>query len=432
MTTGSGARTKPRPWRRGSRSAAVLALLVGVLPGCGAYSLPRPKPAQTVQTVTIVLDLPTSVRRGAELALATIRDSDHSELERIRFEAVVLDNAFRGRPDPATARQRLRELIKDRAVLAMIGPATQDIAKATLPVANLAELTVVGPHLTESCLTQRQRYCTGRLPDRLRPRNAKPPETMGDLSFLRIPATSQDQAPAAADFAFDTMGLASAYVLSDDTLTGQALADGFVRRWQVKGGTIAGQQRLNLGATRDFRPALAQLGSARGGLVFVASSDASAVERLVPQLGVLVDVTVVLPHAAATDRVAANAAVPRQGQIVVTSLAADAPSSAPNFTRLYRAAYREAPAPFALEAYQSVEIIVEALRGRLAVLHAQRVSSLPRRSELRLAAVEVTLATEDLLTVGFDGNGDDTTKRIAFYEIAAGRWRLIEQVQFAG
>ena len=406
-------------------------VLATMLSGCGAFAIPPIQGQGRVLTARLLVDVEGSQRRAVDLAVQDIRAAHFTELDNVAIQEVYADDRLDGDLDPAAARQRLRQLLAEdtqRNLLGMIGPLNQDVARAELAVANKAQLVVVSPDLTSECLTQARLYCAKGEPNVYRPYKATL-QTTGELNFVRVCSTIDIQGPAIADYAFDSLGRHSAYILSDDTTTSKTLVDGFTQRWAVKGGILQGATQLDLSALADMSStaALARLGKPE--LVFFATGDRARFADLARRLAGAGG-----PVVFGDERVYATASLTAQPAVdgaYVSSLAIDAEHKSPRFFAHYRARYNEAPAPYAVQAYQATMAWAFGLRSAVAAQVQQQSSGLPFRRDVRNGVHAASVDTEDLSQVSFDDHGDNTSRLVTFYEGASGAWGFKDQTQFA-
>ncbi len=130
------------------------------------------------------------------------------------------------------------------------GPSTTTVLgseiKAMMPKLNNAGLCQVSPTNTNETLTK---------PEFGAVENYRP---TGKVTYFRVSTTDDLQAPATADWVYNTLKLRRAYVLDDSESYGASIADGFEKRFNEIGGTVTGRYSVPRGTT-NFHDILAEV-----------------------------------------------------------------------------------------------------------------------------------------------------------------------------
>src|SRR2546422_7933186 len=223
-------------------NGAVVLILIAMMTVSGC-TLGGDGAPHVVGTVKLGADLPLSgddapdgipVKNAIELAIKQAGLVCGAAAQRdacVHLEAVIEDDVSQGIHDAAKGAQNVQRLAADGRMIGMVGPLYDSLAKSELPVANPAQLAMVSPAVTDECLTQEPAdgHCGG-LAARLRPG--------GGNTFFRVVTTQLDEGAAGADLAFRTLGKRQAFVLSDQSPFGQAVARAFADRFARDGGTV--------------------------------------------------------------------------------------------------------------------------------------------------------------------------------------------------
>jgi hypothetical protein len=164
-------------------------------------------------------------------------------------------------------------------------------------------------------------------------------------------------------------------------------------------------------------------------LVYVSSTRVDVYRelvRLLPGVPVVGTSAVLLPDVAR--------GVPAGGKAYATSPAMDAATSAPRFTKAWRAANPKVsgPPPYALEAYYATQTFVEAIRRAIVVPAPGTIVSPPTRGDILKQLPVAPLRTEDLYGLTFDDHGDNASGLVSVHEARGGAWHFSSQMQFAG
>jgi branched-chain amino acid transport system substrate-binding protein len=373
------------------------------------------------KSLRIGVDLPLS---GAEVGAATpVLDGvrfflqTHPALDGFNVELVIADDAA----DPDRGVSNIDTFLSDPSVMAMIGPLDGAVARKEIPVANAAGLAMVSPATSNPCLT-RDTY----LPAFLNPaRTAVTCKQAGvpaasELrpahvnNFFRLTTTDDLQGAAAADFAFDTLHLLRAAVISDHETYGQGLASAFSARFAKRGGSVLG--RFDAASQRD------QAGIASF-LSRMKLDGADAVYYGGAGCAVRAPLTSVWAGQAAPflggDGIAQDPACDGAG-VYATVPIADAASlpSASAAIRAFRSSFGATTAygPYTMLAYDAAAILYAALDRAIRA----RGGATPARADV-LARVAQTSGLAGVTgELGFDADGDTTNRVVTVLAAPAG------------
>ena len=155
--------------------------------------------------------------------------------------------------DPATGANAANKLASDPQVAAVVGTLNSSVAQSVAPVLSKANITQISPANTNPTLTR------GPKPDTA-PKRVWP-------TYMRVATTDAFQGPFAADYALGDGGFKSAFVIHDKKTYGQGLAEAFAKRFEEKGGTIAGRETVNE-YDRDFGAVVTQVIGSKADMVY--------------------------------------------------------------------------------------------------------------------------------------------------------------------
>ena len=155
--------------------------------------------------------------------------------------------------DPATGANAANKLASDPQVAAVVGTLNSSVAQSVAPVLSKANITQISPANTNPTLTR------GPKPDTA-PKRVWP-------TYMRVATTDAYQGPFAADYALGDGGFKSAFVIHDKKTYGQGLAEAFAKRFEEKGGTIAGRETVNEN-DRDFGAVVTQVIASKADMVY--------------------------------------------------------------------------------------------------------------------------------------------------------------------
>jgi branched-chain amino acid transport system substrate-binding protein len=155
--------------------------------------------------------------------------------------------------DPATGANAANKLASDPQVAAVVGTLNSSVAQSVAPVLSKASITQISPANTNPTLTR------GPKPDTA-PKRVWP-------TYMRVATTDAFQGPFAADYALGDGGFKAAFVIHDKKTYGQGLAEAFAKRFEEKGGTIAGRETVNEN-DRDFGAVVTQVIGSKADMVY--------------------------------------------------------------------------------------------------------------------------------------------------------------------
>lgn len=360
---------------------ALAALLAASLAACRPAADARPKLAVAVP---LSGDLAAD-GRGIERAVALAVEEAGKPVDVASF-----DDAG----DPYKAAAVARDVSADEAVIAVIGPLTSGCALEASKVYAAVGIPMLTPSATAPGLTLQQE--TGGWP--------------GERVVFRLPPSDAMQGDALAEHLYRSLGVRDAAVLHDRTAYGLGIAESFRAAFEKRGGKVSLYDAVERG-TKDFAPALDQLGRSKAGALFYGGVYPEAGPLLAqarargfagPFLagdGVKSADFVRLAGPAAEGAVLSVGGVPLE----------DLPSAA-EFVNKYASRYNEPPRTFDHYAYEAARI----------ALGAAAKAGRDRRK-----ALEWIRATRHESMVGpfiFDSKGDSLKSLVTVLRVERGRF----------
>ncbi|HST03347.1 MAG TPA: branched-chain amino acid ABC transporter substrate-binding protein [Chloroflexia bacterium] len=377
-------------------------------------------------TIKIAVDLPTSgadasdgvpTRNGVELAIdqANAKGGVTIGGKTYKLAMYALDDAVNGTHNPDQGVKNVQQFIADPAVMAQVGPFNSNVARAEMPILNVAGLVNISPSNTAEGLTKPEYGETGTY----RP--------TGNVTYFRVCTTDDIQGPTAADYMYDTLKAKKIYILDDTETYGKGLADNVEKEFTKKGGTVVGHEGVPKG-TQDYSTILTKIQSLSPDAVFYGGTTSNGLALARKQM---IDLGFDVPFMGGDGikeaefvKVAGDAG--KNSYATVAAVNAATLPEAADFLTAYKAKYGEDVGAYSANGYEAANIIIAALG---------KATSVDRPSVLKAVA-----ATKDfkgvLGTTSFDANGDTTNKWISIYEVkdkADGTgvdWSYIDQIQF--
>ncbi|MBA2248132.1 MAG: ABC transporter substrate-binding protein [Chloroflexia bacterium] len=152
----------------------------------------------------------------------------------INYEA--LDDgiaANNGSWDAATEASNATMVVNDQDAVAYIATFNSGAAEASIPITNEAGMAMISPSNTAVQLTKQSDANPPGYPDNLY-------AATGVRNYMRVVPADDLQGGASANFAFNTLGAQTAYVLHDNQTYGLGLANVFESTFTALGGSIVG------------------------------------------------------------------------------------------------------------------------------------------------------------------------------------------------
>jgi branched-chain amino acid transport system substrate-binding protein len=420
-------------------------LLLGLLAACGAGTTGTGT-TSTNQGSTIIkigTDLPVSgkdtsngkpVENGVRLA---IDDANANHL--VPGYTFVLDPQDDVGPsgafDNATGQKNVRSLIGDALVAGIVGPFNSSVAKAEMPITNMAPIAQISPSTTNQCLTQDNPAigCKGAndLVPTLRPTHK--------VTYFRIATTDDHQGPVNADYLYKTLGYKSAYTIDDTTVYGVGIANTFSDEWKKLGGTVL-ERSSEPSTTTSFVSLLTQVAALKPDVVYYGGTDSNGgilVRQQMEQVPGLINTAFAGGDGIVSGSFATTIGL-NGGPIFGTVASSDVTKNpaAAAFLKSYQAKYGQLGS-YSAAGYDCAMILMRAIKNALAggAHTPQNSGDTAGAKTFRQAVIDSMAKTDYTGLTGhhtFDANGDTTNKVIQIKKLAdvAGSpgWQVITTV----
>jgi branched-chain amino acid transport system substrate-binding protein len=352
-----------------------------------------------------------SMQKATELALAHyMEDHDGQGPAGFTVELVFLDDASptTGAWDGTIEAENAQRCVNDAQCMVYFGTYNSGAAKVSMPITNEAGIAHISPANSYAGLTRACETCEEGEPEIYRP--------SGEVNYFRTNGTDDVQGPGAASWA-SCLGFESVYILDDTQAYGKGIADEFARHAEEIGLEVAGRSSVE-STDIDFRALLTDVRASGATLVyggFVLDSGGPQVIQQMDALGLFdAGVKFMGPDGLASpslfDQIG-GAEIANEN--VYLTFPGPLPSTLENESGLrfyngYVETYGEEPDPYAVYAYQSMQVI-------LASIEQAGVAE-------RGAILEAMRGTTDFegiaATFSFDENGDATVSGFYGYRVA--------------
>jgi branched-chain amino acid transport system substrate-binding protein len=346
-----------------------------------------------------------NIRDGALMAIDEI-NANGGIAGKIMITPLLKDDGTvaAGQYDPAQAATNTKEFVADSDVVAVVGPQMSGSGKAMAPIASDAGLMLITPSSTN--------------PDITDPKFASQYRPNGKAIYFRTVTTDAFQGPYMANYAAETLGIKSVYILDDTGAYGEGIANSFEAQATAKGINVLGHDKLNpkesdyttvLTKIKALNPDALYYGGVQQAAVKLAKQ-ASDIMPNVPKLGGDGVYSVSFPQEAgqAAENWYATIAAPDT---------IDEPQ-AQDWVARYQSKYGASPQDYALTAYDAVQVIADTVT-RL-VNDGMPIT----RENVRDYAQQTNLPTLQG-TISFDDNGDLKDKVISVFQVKDAAYKYV-------
>ncbi|MFI5281812.1 MAG: branched-chain amino acid ABC transporter substrate-binding protein [Candidatus Dormibacterales bacterium] len=401
-------------------------------------------------TIRVGVDLPLSGPEGAAglQALNGVRFfvQQHARIDDYAVALAVADDAGGKAPDPQLGAANVAGFAADASVVAVIGPFDSAVARQEIPIANAASLAMISPAASSPCLTQ-DLYLPAALNPYRTPITCKVAglPSASELrpshvnNFFRLAGTDALQGPAAADYAFKTLKVLRAAVVSDHEAYGQALAAAFTARFQHLGGSVVGHLDVGTTAGADATGFLKEMKAAGATAVYYGGSTATQGCAIRAQMSGIFDPGAATPFLTgdgiADDPGCVLAAGSNSAGILATVPAAIGATSPAAIQAVagFRTAFgrTEDYGPYTLLAVDSAAVVYAALDR---AIHAAG-DQVPERGNV-ISQLSVTSEFAGATgSIGFDLAGDNTHPVVSIVEPTAAdpraQWTVVGSIDYS-
>lgn len=398
---------------------AGLAVVSMALAACGTSSTG----GQSIKgTIKIGIDLPVSfgdasdgqpTQNGAKLAIKqavkVCGASSHTDAC-FTLQSFALDDATAAQNghDPAQGAANVTQFVTDSSVLGMVGPFNSSVALAEIPIANTVALTMISPANTNECLTQEPAdgHCKGQ---------AAKLRATGKNNYFRVCTTDLIQGPAAADFAYKSLGKKKVFVFNDQQTYGLGIAQNFAKQFAADGGTVLNPDLggFDSTSTSDFHSNLNRAKSLGADVVFFGGTTSDKGGQIRKQMAGILDVPYV-----AGDGISGNQFAKDAGANAANSyftVAGPYPKTLPtaqSFDAAYKTEYGQDVGAYSAQAYDSANIIIAAISRAI----DDAGGNMPTRTQVTNQVAKTQSFHGTIGTTSFDANGDTSLKIITVYK----------------
>jgi branched-chain amino acid transport system substrate-binding protein len=319
-----------------------------------------------------------------------------------KVEFVAKDDTCSAEGGASAASQILAE-----NVVAVIGPVCSGAVVASQPQYEAAGITHVSPSSTAHTPTH---------------------PTRGQVfqTFLRTTYSDDIQGPVQADFAYNTLGLKSAYIVHDTDAYGTGLADSFTAAFEKLGGEILGREGYEKGAT-DFQAVVTNVQREKPELLYFAGFFAEATPFIKQLRAANKDLPFLAGDGVKNDDFIKGAGADANGSYqTLPSPVYDSPAFQAFGTKYEaKTGQKKDASPFLPESYDAVTIILKALEqvakddGGKLTIDLKALNEAIRKQEIDGAAGHIK----------FDARGENVGGEtpVTLFKIEGGAYKPVER-----
>ena len=281
-----------------------------------------------------VADYGTAELKGSELAIKQANEAGGN------YTTVVYDN----KSDTTESVTLAAQLASD-GVAGVVGPATSGTSAATYQIMNDSKVTVISPSAT--AINQTLNPTSGKVYDYV----------------FRICFEDSYQGAAMAQYAVDTLNKGKAVIYADTSSDyAKGLTDAFSAQFKKLGGTVVSTDYYNKGDT-DFNSVLTKFKELDFDVLYIPGyyNEAGLIIKQAREMGI--DCEIIGPDGFDSETLIDLAGASNLNKVYYTTAytTVGASDALQAFIDAYKAEYNEEPGMFAALAYDSTNLLIEAI-----------------------------------------------------------------------
>ncbi|MCI0703052.1 MAG: branched-chain amino acid ABC transporter substrate-binding protein [Planctomycetia bacterium] len=376
--------------------------------------------AQQKEKVKIVSSLPRQGSpQGQTDGIANAIKLAIADFEKVvPFEVQYLDwddaTAAQGQWVAEKEKDNAENAVKDKDVLAFIGPYNSGAARVSMPILNKAGLVQISPSTTWPGLTKKGPTSDPDEPDRYRPGKK--------ITFCRVCPHDASQGPLSAQFVVEELKVKSVYVLDDKELYGHGVATLFKKTCEEKKVKVLGHESINT-TRNNFKELMKKIKEKNPDLVYFGGTTQSKG----PQIALDMKSEEVNCPLMVPDGCYEQAFVDGAGEATFDTLKcfvtiggidpAYLKGAGAEFVKKYKEKHKKDAEAYAVYGYEAAAVVLEALR----------VVGKKDREAIRKAVVGTKDFAKGLLGKwSFDADGDTTFQQLTVATIEKGKFKSVK------
>ncbi|MFI6643682.1 branched-chain amino acid ABC transporter substrate-binding protein [Streptomyces sp. NPDC050504] len=363
-------------------------------------------------TVVIGVDAPLTgqnsatglgIQYGVQIA---VDDANEKKLvPGVKFKVEAKDD----KALPPTGQQNATAFVGDKKVLGVIGPLNSGVAQTMQQVFATANLAQISPSNTAPELTQGKNWAAGN-------------KKRGFKTYFRTATTDALQGGFAADYAYNKLKKKKVFVVDDKQTYGAGLSKLFKQGFTKLGGSIAGEDHVNVGE-KDFSALATQVKNSGADLLYYGGQydESQILTKQLKEKGA--KIPLFGGDGMFTPTYIETAGASAEGDLV-TSVGAplDQQPAAKDFIAKYKA--KKYPGDYGTYggySYDAATALIQAI-GKVV-----KDGKIPDDARAKIVD-EVQKSRFEGISgpVAFDEYGDTTNKQLTVYQVKKGKWEAVE------
>src|SRR5712691_12933746 len=396
--------------RVGPSFIAGIALLSSMAPAAAHVAAAQSVPS----SIVIGINLPftgadaadaANIRDGALMAIDEINKAG-GIAGQIMIEPLLKDDGTvaAGQYDPAQAATNTKQFVADTNVMAVVGPQMSGSGKAMSPIASDAGLMIITPSSTN--------------PDITDPNFASQYRPNGKAIYFRTVTTDAFQGPYMANYAAESLGTRSIYILDDTGAYGEGIANAFEGQAKVKGINVLGHDKLNPKES-DYTTVLTKIKALNPDALYYGGVQQAGAKLAKQAYDVMPKLPKMGGDGMYSASLANDAGVAAENWYATIAApdTIDEPQ-AQDWVARYQSKFGASPQDYALTAYDAVLVLDDTVKRLL-------TDGMPiNRDTVRDYAQQTNLSTLQG-TISFDANGDLQEKIISVFQVKDGLYKYV-------
>jgi ABC-type branched-chain amino acid transport systems, periplasmic component len=380
---------------------AVLALVVGLIAGCGNSA----GSSGGLKVIKIATQSPLSggsatlgeaIKNGAQLAL----DDQQKAFNKKGYKLVL--SPYDDMGDPKKGVSNAQAIAADSSVLAVVGHLNSGVAIPSSQVYQKNNLVMVSPAATATTVTDR-----------------------GLSTVNRVCARDDFQGPAGANYAIKTLGVKKIFIIQDKTPYGSGLAAAFRDEAKKLGATILGYEGITVGE-KDFSGVVSKAASTKPDLIYFGGvyAEGALIVKQARAQGLSIPIM-------GGDGMDSSTSVQIAGDAIkgvyYSTVVGDVTKTEKGrtFAAAYKAKFKKSVEGYSAYGYDSAAVLLEGISKAI----DKNGGKLPTRQAVTTAVRGIQDYDGIATKVAFDSKGDNKFAKIYLYKFDKAAYPATQQTE---
>jgi branched-chain amino acid transport system substrate-binding protein len=364
----------------------ILAIILGVISGCGSKGAPLIKVALVAPLTGDIAAHGQGMKRGAELAIEEAVQS--GRFKDFRLELAAFDD----RGDPKEAVTVANQIISDPTIMGVVGHLNSGCSIPASQVYAKRNVLMITPASTNPKLTQQ-----------------------GLKNVFRLCTTDDVQGKLEADYAIDSLKIERAAVIHDKTAYGQGLAAEFRKEFEARKAPVLSFDGIDVGE-KDYKALLTRIKTSDPQLIYFGGMhpECGLISKQAKELGL--KIPIFAGDGVVTPEYAKIGGPATEGDFA--SLTGQPPEKLPaarQFLENYRKRFpKDDMQPYDPYTYEATNIVLDAIEKA----GTDRAKIIDHVANVKYQGI--------LGESSFDERGDTRNKAITIYQVRNGKFVAVD------